>query len=140
MADLTAVARVRLIEDRGSDTLPAGEALGPGVPCYADGTSGKATAGSAAAAGTAGVIGVNLSHKLTVANQPAHLLRRGKVALYDANGANILDGLTFGAQVYLSDTPGRLADAAGTVSVPVGRVIPLWDQAVPTKILDIDLR
>jgi len=86
------------------------------------------------------VIGINLSHKLTVANQPAHLLRRGKVALYDANGANILDGLTFGAQVYLSDTPGRLADAAGTVSVPVGRVIPLWDQAVPTKILDIDLR
>lgn len=140
MADLAVVARVRLIEDNGSDTLPAGAAIGPGVPCYPHGTTGKATAGSAGAAGTAGVIGVNLSHKLTVANQPAHLLRRGKVALYDANGANILDGLAYGAQVYLSNTEGRLADAAGTVSVVVGRVIPLWDQATPTKILDIDLR
>jgi len=140
MADLAVVARVRLIEDNGSDTLPAAAAIGPGVPCYPDGTTGKATAGAAGAAGTAGVIGINLSHKLTVANQPAHLLRRGKIALYDANGANILDGLAYGAQVYLSNTAGRLADAAGTVTVVAGRVIPLWDQATPTKILDIDLR
>lgn len=140
MADLAVVARVRLIEDRGSDTLPAAAALGPGVVCRPDGTTGKATTASASAAGTAGAIGLNLSPKVTVANQAAHLLRRGKVALYDANGANILDGLAYGAQVYLSNTAGRLADAAGTVAVVVGRVIPLWDQNPPTKILDLDLR
>ena len=140
MADLAVVARVRLIEDRGSDTLPAAAALGPGVVCRPDGTTGKATTASAAAAGTAGAIGLNLSHKATVTNQPVHLLRRGKVALYDANGANILDGLAYGAQVYLSNTAGRLADAAGTVSVVVGRVIPLWDQNRLTKVLDLDLQ
>ncbi len=140
MPDLAVVARMRLIEDRGSDTLPAAAALGPGVVCRTDGTTGKATTANASAAGTAGAIGLNLSHKLTVANQPAHLLRRGKVALYDAGGANILDGLAYGAQVYLSNTAGRLSDTAGTVSVVVGRVIPLWDQPTPTKILDLDLR
>jgi tetrahydromethanopterin S-methyltransferase subunit E len=70
----------------------------------------------------------------------AHLLRKGKIALYDAAGANILAGLAYGALVYLSDTTGLFADAAGTVSVICGRVIPLWDDSTPTKILDTDLR
>lgn len=139
MADLAVVARVRLIEEGGSDTIPGSAAIGPGVPCYAD-ANGKAAPGDASVAGTAGVIGINLSPKLTAANMPAHLLRRGKLALYDAAGANILDGLAYGALVYLSDTTGRFADAAGTVSVVCGRVIPLWDQATPTKVLDTDLR
>ncbi|MBN2446342.1 MAG: hypothetical protein JXO22_06445 [Phycisphaerae bacterium] len=139
MADLAVVARVRLIEEHGSDTIPGSAAIGPGVPCYAD-ANGKAAPGAAGAAGTAGVIGINLSHKLTAANMPAQLLRRGKVALYDAAGANILDGLAYGALVYLSNTAGRFADANGTVTVVCGRVIPLWEQNPPTKVLDTDLR
>ena len=142
MADLAPVARVNLLEHLGERTevsVPAGAALAPGAPARFD-DDGKAVAASAAAAGTADVYGLNATRGVNQANITCQIVRRGKVALYDANGANILDGLTFGAQVYLSDTPGRLADAAGTVSVPVGRVIPLWDQAVPTKILDIDLR
>lgn len=140
MADLAAVARIKLIQKtKESDTLPVAASTGPGVPCYVD-TAGKAAIGDASVAGTAAVIGINRSEKTTVANMPAELLRAGKVALYDANGDNILDGLAYGALVYLSDTAGRLADAAGTVSVVIGRVIPLWDGTTPTKILDFDLR
>lgn len=139
MADLAVVTRIKLIEKKkASDTVPIAASTGPGVPCYID-TNGKAAVASASAAGTAEAIGINRSESTTVANMPAELLRSAKVALYDANGANILDGLAYGAMVYLSNTPGRLADAAGTVNKPIGRVIPLWDNNPPTKILDFDL-
>lgn len=139
MADLAAVDRIRVVEDRGSDTLPAGEAIGPGVPCRQDTSSGKAMIGNATVAGEAAVIGLNTSPKATLVNSACHILRRGKVALYDSSDANILAGLDFGALVYLSDTDGRLADANGTVTKIIGRVIALWHQTTPEKILDLDL-
>lgn len=138
MADLAAVDRVRVVEQISQDTLPATVATGPGIPCYAD-SNGKAAKGDASAAGTAGVIGINISPNATLANQPANLVRRGKMVLFDSSGNNILASLAYGALVYLSDTEGRLADAAGTVSVTIGRVLPLWDNDPPTKMLDFDL-
>lgn len=138
MADLAVITRVRLLERVGEGiTIPAAAATGPGVPVYED-TNGKAAIAAAGVAGTAVVVGINLSHKLNAANLPADLLERGKLVLYDTNGANILAGLAYGAPVYLSNTAGRLADAAGTVSVLLGRVRAFWDQGTPTKYLDAD--
>ena len=58
----------------------------------------------------------------------------------------MLDGFTFtqayGAQIFVSDTDARLGDAAGTVSVVVGRVIPAWGQSLGTaadKLLEVNL-
>lgn len=136
MADLAPVARMRLIEKRADWTLPAAEVIGPGEPVIAD-ANGKAAPASAANAGTAGVIGVNLSPRITAANMAAHVISDGDVYLEDANGANVLADLDYGAEVFLSDTEGRLADTAGTVSVRIGRVMPLWDQQTPTKVLRI---
>lgn len=53
-----------------------------------------------------------------------------------------LDALDFDDPVFLSDTAGRLADGAGTVSVPVGRVVP-GTGAIPGqtyhKMLEVEL-
>lgn len=111
MTNLSAVARVRLVEDLQSDTVPGGEAIGPGVPVRLDASTAKAMIANASDQTEAKVIGLNLSPKLTVANMAAHILRRGKVALYDASEANILAGLDYGAAVWLSATDGLLADA-----------------------------
>jgi hypothetical protein len=37
-----------------------------------------------------------------------------------------LSGIAYGVSVSLSDTDGTLADAAGTVSTVVGKVVPGW--------------
>jgi hypothetical protein len=53
-----------------------------------------------------------------------------------------LSGLAFGALAYLSDTAGRFGDAAGTVSLAAGRVIPGYSEVLgnaPKKILQVDL-
>lgn len=142
MADLAVIDRVRLIEhlgERAEVSVPAGAALAPGAPTRFD-TNGKAVAGSAAAAGTADIYGINATRGVNQANITAQIVRRGKVALYDAAGANVLAGLAYGALVYASNTAGRLADAAGTVSVVVGRVVPFWSADPPEKVLELDVR
>jgi len=142
MADLAPVARVNLLEHLGERTevsVPAGAALAPGAPSRFD-DDGKAVAASAAAAGTADVYGLNATRGVNQANITCQIVRRGKVALYDADGANVLADVPFGALVYASNTAGRLADAAGTVDVPLGRVVPLWSSNPPEPVLDLDVR
>jgi hypothetical protein len=139
MGLLAVVDRMRVIEVEAQITLPSGEAIPVASAVRADGTSGKAMIGNGSAAGEAGVFGLNNSPKVNVANLPVQVIKRGLVALYDANGANVLAGLNYGALVYVSDTDSRLADAAGTVPVIAGRVLPLWDQATPTKVLALAL-
>lgn len=65
------------------------------------------------------------------AGQAISVLERGHIAGYD------LSGLNADAQVYLSDTAGALADGAGTMEVPVGRVVCLSDANL-TKVIFID--
>lgn len=142
MADLAVVDRVNLLEHLGERTevsVPAGAALAPGAPARFDAT-GKAVAASAAAAGTADVYGLNATRGVNQANITCQIVRRGKVALYDAQGENVLDGVPFGTVIYASNTAGRLADAAGTVDVPLGRVVPFWSSNPPEPILDLDVR
>lgn len=64
-------------------------------------------------------------------NQGCGILRRGTISGFT------LTGLAYGAKVYLSDTAGALADAAGTLSVPIGQVVPTSD-ITPEKVLYVD--
>jgi hypothetical protein len=50
-----------------------------------------------------------------------------------------LAALAYGAVVYLSDTDGTLADAAGTVSTKVGNVLPGFAAVTPDKLLRVSL-
>lgn len=66
------------------------------------------------------------------AGQAVSMLKRGHVAGFD------LSGLAYDALVYLSDTPGELADtASATKTVPCGRVVGMTDPD-RTKVLYID--
>ncbi len=63
--------------------------------------------------------------------QAINILKRGHIAGFTIPQAH-------DAEVFLSDTAGALADAAGTVTVHAGRVIALTDKA-RTKVLFIDI-
>lgn len=141
MADLAVIDRVNLLEHLGERTevsVPAGAALAPGAATRID-TAGKGVAASAAAAGTADIYGINATRGVNQANITCQVVRRGKVMLYDAAGANVLAGLAYGAVVYASNTAGRLADTAGTVSVVMGRVVPIWSATPPEKALELNV-
>lgn len=63
-------------------------------------------------------------------------VRRGILNGYD------LSGLAFGAIVYLPDTDGGLADAPGTTTMVIGRVIPGFSTTTGTtadKLLWVDI-
>jgi hypothetical protein len=55
----------------------------------------------------------------------------------------VLGGFTFsqayGALIYVSDTDARLGDAAGTVEVIVGRIVPGTATSTYGKLLSVDL-
>ena len=56
------------------------------------------------------------------AGQPVDVMVRGHIAGFDFTSQ------AYDTTLYLSNTAGLLADAAGTVSVVVGRVLPLTDK------------
>lgn len=134
MADITSTpARIAPV----TETKPhmrfyrAGVAITRGQPCYLM-TNGRIAPADASAAGTVGTfVGVALS---TVdANEVTSVLWDGSLAGYT------LTALNYGATVYISDTAGAFADAAGTVNKPVGVVLPLTDRDA-TKVLYIQAR
>lgn len=119
MADITIdpirVAPVGTVEQH---TAPSGEAFEAGSMIHLDSTSlvwVKANATNAA--GSAGRIACALS-KSNRAGDPITGVYRGNVDL----GAAALDGLAPEATLYLSNTAGKMADTAGTVSKPIGTV------------------
>lgn len=112
-------------------TAPAGEAIVAGAPVRLN-TSGKFVNGNGTDATEGNIYGI--ATKTVVANEPVTAVRTG-----------VLDGFTFsqayGAAIFVSDTDARLADAAGTVSVKVGRIVPGWAQTLGTaadKLLSVD--
>lgn len=142
MANLDQPVRVRLLGHIGERTevsAPAAGPLLPGAPAIFD-EDGKAAPASAAAAETARAYGINATSTVNQANITAQIVHRGKVVLYDVAGANVLDGLDYGAIVYLSDDDGLLADAPGTVEIEIGQVVPVWMSNPPEKALEIDIR
>lgn len=93
-------------------------------------------------AGTFGVADANDSGKEQVrgialaagaAGETIPMLKRGPLAGYT------LTSQAYDAPIYLSNTAGALADAAGTMTVVVGRVMPLNDRPTYTKVLWVDV-
>jgi hypothetical protein len=135
MADI-AVATAGRVEIVGKPTIqatyPAAETIAAGAPVRID-TAGKFTNSNGTTTTENRIYGI-ATHSAN-AGEALTAVRKG-----------VMDGFTFSqaydAIIYLSDTDGRLADAAGTVSTIVGRVVPAWGQLVGTaadKLLFVDL-
>ena len=101
-------------------TITAGQAV------YIN-SNGKLDLADANGSGTLQFAGIALNGG--GAGQTIDVIKRG--ALYGFT----ISGLAYFAPVYLSNTAGSLADAAGTSSNVVGRVIPLNNTGTLTKVL-----
>jgi predicted transcriptional regulator len=125
-------AKVGLVDPIKADveTLIAVEAITKGQAVYMT-TAGKAGVADANASGKQQAIGIALG--AAAAGQAVDICVQGKIYGFTLTSQN------HGIPVYLSDTAGALADAAGTLTVPVGRVWALTDKDL-TKVLRIDCR
>jgi diaminopimelate decarboxylase len=136
MADIALVTanKVEIVESIEQMTLPTDEAVTAGMAVRINTTTGKFTKSNGSAAGEARIYGI--ATKTVASGMPVTAVRKGVMDGWD------LSGLAYDAVVYLSDTDGRLGDAAGTVSTVVGRVIPGTSEALGTafsKLLLVDL-
>lgn len=125
--------RVEVVESFIQMTLTAEEAITAGAPVKINTTSGKFTNANGSSAPEARVYGI--ATRTVAAGMP---LTAGRKMVMDGF---MLPG-DYDAPVYVADTDGRLGDAAGTVSVVVGRIIPAQAMALGTaydKLLFVDL-
>ena len=104
------------------------EAITAGQPVYIT-SAGKAGVADANAAGKQQFRGIAL--KDTAAGKACPVLKHGFVSGF------ALSGVAYNGIVYLSDTAGSLADAAGTMTVNCGRVVGLTDSDI-TKVLFVE--
>lgn len=108
---------------------PVNEVVAAGVPVRIDATTGKYTPsnGTTTTEYLARGIAINTGD---YANATISVIRKGIIDV-----GNALSALSFGATVYLSDTDGTLADAAGTQTLIVGYVVPAWGNTSADKLL-----
>lgn len=122
MAALT-LEYCEIVENWNEISLKGGETVASrrGKYMRVDATTGKAMLGNATSATEVGTLrGVAMSTQKYVGD-PVSLLRHGLM-----DWGNALDGMDYGEAIYLSDTDGTFADAAGTVtSAIVGYVWPV---------------
>lgn len=133
MADIAVTAaKVGLVDPDKSVTFDgiAAEAITKGQPLYQV-TTGKFGIADANAANKQQVRGIALQD--AGANQAVTMLVKG--AAYGWT----LTSQAYDTPVFLSDTAGALADAAGTLGVPVGVVTSLADKDL-TKVIFFDIR
>lgn len=119
MADLTLVAagKLRIEESYEQFNAIAAEDLGIGQAVkYIPSSTGAGKVNKADATDATKGRAVGLVTAAVKAGHPVTVLKKGVVDGFD------LSGLDYGASVFLSDTPGALADAAGTQNVKVGFV------------------
>jgi len=135
MADLsitaTDVAPVKVIEQV---TGPAAAAIDAGEAVYyvaADGTFNLADEDVAAPVNEPEGIAITTANQ---ANITITVVKKGLLDLGDA-----LDGMGYGATVYLSATAGKLADADPGNAVVIGEVVPAWGATTADKLLRVDL-
>lgn len=134
MADLTVTAsRLRPIEGIELRAIPmiAAEAITKGQAVYQN-SDGQAALADASAAGTVGTL-VGVATSDAPAGGGVDVVYHGRIAGFD------LSGMDPGAAVFVSDTAGALADAAGTVSTRIGRVFVMTDPSA-TKFLFVDVQ
>lgn len=123
MADIAlTAARVEPIDPMFAEiySLKAEEAITQGQVVYMTST-GTVGVADANAAGKQQAKGVALSG--VAAGQMVDVLVRGRVAGFTVSGVNCA------AILYLSDTAGAMADAAGTMTVPCGVVMAMTDKS-----------
>lgn len=108
----------------------ATEAITPGQILYRVAATGKFGIADANAAGKQQARGIAL--EAAGAGQALSILKRGYVYGYTVSALNN------DALLYLSDTAGALADAAGTMTVRIGRVESLSDTPNFTKVVWFD--
>lgn len=114
-------------------TYPAAEAITAGAPVRLDTATGRWTNANGSVAAEAAT---HVALRTVGAGESVTAARRCTVDGFD------LSALAYGAPVYLSNTDGRLADAAGTVSAVVGRVVPGFATTIGVaadKLLDVQL-
>lgn len=107
------------------DSVIAAESVTAGQIVFID-TAGKAQLADANAAGEQQARGMVL--EAAGAGEGTSILRRGQVYGFT------LTSQAYDAPIFLSDTVGAMADAAGTMTVPVGVVQGLSDSDI-TKVL-----
>lgn len=107
----------RVVKTERQLTLIAGEDILPGSIVRIEPATGKFVLANAADAANSRAYGVVVGGKVGLAGFPITALRQGLVAGFEVDDA-------FDADIYLSDTPGAIANSAGTVSTPLGRVVP----------------
>jgi hypothetical protein len=136
MANIALVTanKVSVVESIMQMTLPAAEAITAGAIVRIDTTTGRFTNANASSAGEARVYGV--AARTVPAGMPVTAIRKGVM-----DGFN-LDSQAYDAAIYASNTDGIMADAAGTTSLVVGRVIPGTSNNIGAghdKLLFVDL-
>lgn len=131
MADLT-IAAARPVQVIEQFTGPAAEAITSGQYVRYNVTTGKVELGKGTTAAEARKGGIAVQS--AAAGETVTAVRKG-----DLDVGNALSALTYDDDVYLSDTDGILADAAGTVSLIVGTVVPAWGATTADKLLRVDL-
>ncbi len=132
MADLviTKADQVQVVKQH---TGPAIEAIAEGQRCRFDATTGQIALGNGSTAaeiapGGIAVHAAAIGEAVTIINE----------GIVDVGAA--LDGLNFGAAIYVSDTDGTFggADTDSTVDTVVGRVVPGWDATTAQKLLELN--
>jgi hypothetical protein len=99
-----------------------------GQAVYVDPTTGKVGVADANDSGKEQFAGIVLS----VQGRGVSVLKRGRVYGFT------LTGMNYWAIAYLSNTAGALADANGTMTVRVGKVVPITEAGQRIKVLYID--
>ena len=133
MADLTVTAaKVAAIDPLQAEifSMIAAETITAGLAVYQT------------TSGTCGIADANVANKQQIrgialngggAGQAIDVMKVGRIAGFT------LTSQTYDDPIYLSDTAGALADAAGTLTVPCGLVVPMADKDL-TKVLYLDCR
>jgi len=131
MADIVAtealVSRIHASNDEVF-TMITGVAVNAGEVVYVVTSTGQLALADGSAAGTA--MGAGIALNSAQIGDPVAVLKRGKVAGFTLAG-------DWWSKVYISDTAGSLADAAGTKGGVVGLVVPSSDPT-PAKQLYVD--
>jgi len=135
MADiaLTTADRVKVVGiPERQLTLVAAADITAGAPVYIT-SAGKFDVADANGSGTTRPYGI--ATQTVKSGMACTAIKRGRMSGWTLS-------IAYDAAVYLSDTVGRIADAAGTTSVLLGRVVPSTAELLgtsPTKILEIDV-
>ncbi len=134
MADLTRTAAnvrpTRDFTDMVTDEFIAGATIEQGQPFYVD-SNGKAQLADANGSGTTQCDAIALNKAR--AGEGITGIKRGPIMGYD------LSGLAYRARVYVSNTVGELADAAGGTTIDVGHVMPIGEDGNIQKMLYVEL-